>query len=57
MTKDQIQSMMGTIVDPNLTFKNFEFEWNNLRDTELPEEFDARTNWSVCADLIGHARD
>ena len=48
---------MGTIVDPDLTFKNFEFEWNNLRDTELPEEFDARTNWSVCADLIGHARD
>jgi len=34
--------MMGTIVDPDFRFKNFEYQFNNLKDTDIPEEFDAR---------------
>ena len=52
----EIKSIMGTIVDPKWVIRlpEKEFEPTNI---DLPESFDARSNWPKCESVIGHVRD
>ena len=51
----EIKSLMGTIVDPEWAINLHEKRHNITND--LPESFDARTNWPECESVINHVRD
>jgi cathepsin B len=55
-TLDDVKTLCGTIVDPEKVFrlpeKNIE-----VVDEAIPSDFDARTGFSECANVIGHIRD
>jgi cathepsin B len=56
MSRKQAENMMGTVVDSQWTFKDFEILGDEpLRD--LPGDFDSRANWPKCEGTINHIRD
>jgi cathepsin B len=56
MTKQEIKRMMGTVVDPEWTYKGKSVESSHFLQT-VPATFDAREAWPACQSVIGHVRD
>ena len=52
----EVKRLMGTVVDPEWTVKTHIKQGEYLGD-DLPENFDARTNWPECESVINHVRD
>ena len=52
----EVRQIMGTIVDPEWTLDAPEKHFNNT-NADLPETFDARTQWPECESVINHVRD
>jgi cathepsin B len=48
---------MGTIVDPLWKIEGKIKDFPEVTNDYLPLSFDARTNWSNCANIIGLVRD
>ena len=53
----EVKSIMGTIVDPDWVITLPEKREYAVTDADLPENFDARTNWPECSSVINHIRD
>lgn len=53
----EIKSIMGTIVDPDWTINLRPRDTPMLLADDLPENFDARTQWPECESVINHVRD
>jgi len=53
----ELKAIMGTIVDPDWTIHLPVKHSFAVSDATLPENFDSRTNWPECADVINHIRD
>ena len=52
----EIKSIMGTIVDPDWAITLHPRDSAVVTD-DMPESFDARTNWPECESVINHIRD
>ncbi len=53
----EIKSLMGTVVDPEWTITGRARDSAMVLADDLPESFDARTNWPECESVINHVRD
>ena len=52
----EIKSLLGTVVDPEWTIKAHKKSYDTSNVT-FPENFDARTAWPECANVINNVRD
>ena len=54
----EIKGLMGTVVDPDWAIMMPERNYPQLiADNATPTNFDARTEWAGCNDVINHIRD
>jgi hypothetical protein len=53
----EIKSLMGTVVDPDWVISGRARDSAMVVSDDVPESFDARTNWPECESVINHVRD
>jgi len=57
-SRKEVQRLMGTVVDPEWTIKGAPYpDMPHVVTDDLPTDFDARTNWPTCSDVINTIRD
>jgi cathepsin B len=59
MPKSTVRRMMGVLMDEEQRLRKTlpEHTNNHIYNADIPDTFDARTEWPKCADVIGNIRD
>ena len=57
LTLKDVRVLLGTIVDDEYKHTLPVISRGHIESSSLPTDFDSRTQWSNCADVIGHIRD